>query len=202
MDSRRYGRIELVGKNEKHFMCPTMTLADGIKCCAVVYQNGKRIVVHNKMLKDLKLTKEILFMSFFDKMKDLAETRPLFMGFSSSDYIDTMDILGGSAEEIRHFFDTHEYVVCTSRQIRYGGASLFVSGTMQRIGLAIGDFYVLPTSVNEFGIVPCTKKSDVDYIKNFLVRSNKEAGATRRKDIVSDSVFRYFADTNTLKAIA
>lgn len=68
--------------------------------------------------------------------------------------------------------------------------------------MAIGDFYVLPTSVNEFGIVPCTKKSDVDYIKNFLVRSNKEAGATRRKDIVSDSVFRYFADTNTLKAIA
>lgn len=202
MDNRRYGRIELVGKNEKHFMCPTMTLADGIKCCAVVYLNGERIVVYNKMLKEMRLPKGILFMSFFDKMKDLAETRPLFMGFPSGDSIDNMDILDGSTEEIRHFFDAHEYVVCTSRQIRYGGASLFVPGVMQRIGLAIGDFYVLPTSVNEFGIVPCTKKSDVDDLKSFLVRSNKEASATHRKDIISDSVFRYFADTNTFKAIA
>lgn len=80
------------------------------------------------------------------------------------------------------------YVLTTENTLR-GAAALFYGGVQKRLYEILGEYYALPTSTDEWMIVPVIDDDDeeLERLRSILNESNKKA----RNNLLSNSVYRY-----------
>ena len=79
----------------------------------------------------------------------------------------------------------------TNEESREGASALFYDGILDRIRDVIGgDYYILPSSIHEFVIVPgCASTGRTDELKKIVLEANRTV--TRPYEILNDNVYHY-----------
>lgn len=89
--------------------------------------------------------------------------------------------------------------IVTNNNNSYGAAALFLPGVIQEVSQKIGgDFYVLPSSVNELLCIPVIS-DDVEYLKRMVKDINNNV--LQKPDILSYKVCMYDSKANELKEV-
>ena len=80
------------------------------------------------------------------------------------------------------------YVV-TYRQKIHGAISALYPDTIKRLQDALGDYYLLPSSIHEFLCVP-SSMGDPEELLKMVVSINHDGSVVMEKDILADNVYR------------
>ena len=84
--------------------------------------------------------------------------------------------------------DAAMYVV-TNRQKIHGAISALYPDTIKRLQDALGDYYLLPSSIHEFLCVP-SSMGDPEELLKMVVSINHDGSVVMEKDILADNVYR------------
>ena len=85
--------------------------------------------------------------------------------------------------------DSALYVV-TNRQKFHGAISALYPDTAKRLQDALGDFYLLPSSIHEMLAVPVTLTPSPADLLHMVVSINHDGSVVRPEDILADNVYR------------
>ena len=91
------------------------------------------------------------------------------------------------------------YVV-SNRECLYGASVLYYPGVQERISEKFGEnYYVIPSSVNEFLVIPESKAPEVKDIASMVYETNHKI--LEPKEVLSDNIFYYDKETKRLETI-
>lgn len=99
----------------------------------------------------------------------------------------------GMLERMDSFISSDaDLYVCTNKDMFYGAAALFYPGMIEKILGKVGDrFWILPSSVHEFLIMPCNDWCAADELREMVRQINRSE--VKEKDRLSDEVYLYDA---------
>lgn len=101
-------------------------------------------------------------------------------------------------EELRINRNDLNGLYCVSNASCLDGAIAMLSSyVMQNLGREFGDFYVLPSSIHEFLLIPCVVVDDAQGVQKIVNDINiTQVG---EQDLLSNSVYKYNASENSLE---
>lgn len=74
----------------------------------------------------------------------------------------------------------------------YGAAALFFQGILEKIrNLLDSDYYILPSSVHEFLLLPMTEDQEPERLHEIVLSANRDVNLVNPEDVLSDKVFAY-----------
>lgn len=85
--------------------------------------------------------------------------------------------------------DAAMYVV-TNRQKLHGAISALYPDTIKRLQDALGDYYLLPSSIHEMLAVPVSLTQSPEDLLHMVVSINHDVSVVRPEDILADNVFK------------
>lgn len=94
--------------------------------------------------------------------------------------------------------EENRQVYLISNEHKYLGAvCIAYPGFLEKIGRQLnGDFYILPSSIHECLVLPCSEGVKVSELRETVKNINRTE--LKNKDILSDSVYRYNRDGKSL----
>ena len=113
-----------------------------------------------------------------------------------------------SGNKIKNLLENDKHVrsvkqmmyVLTNRCGKYGAAALFYPGIQTRIAEKLEDsYYAIPSSLNEFIIVPESSGADIARLHDKLKRDNRTE--IHQEEVFSDKIFRYDRESDKLMCI-
>lgn len=204
----RLGRMEFVGKYEDTSDLLTMPFLLGIDACISVYQENasgqfSRVRMAKNALSELGVpdtegARRTIFLSFLENMAEDKESEPVL---SQMPFGNKIPVLSTSKRELKKVIKKDGYNFCSNRTTAYGASAIFVPGVLEKIGDAIGDFYIVPTSVHEVMILEVDAAPPVAVILNALKEQNQDRNCVEVEDILSDAVFYYDAKSRKVTEI-
>ncbi len=85
----------------------------------------------------------------------------------------------------------------TNEQRSFGAVCIAYPDCLEKIaGYIGGDYYVIPSSVHECLVLPCSDDFHTADIRKMIAQINREE--LQEKDVLSYSLYRYFKSRNTL----
>lgn len=82
--------------------------------------------------------------------------------------------------------------VLTNEAEHLGAACLFGEGVADSIAKELGgDYYILPSSINDMMIVPDTGDVDEENLRETLREANRNEEVVAEKDVLTDTVYKY-----------
>lgn len=87
----------------------------------------------------------------------------------------------------------------TNKSAFRGAMSIFSNDTYKRIGKAIGDYYIIPSSIHELLIVSAGS-IEASFIAD-MVKSVNASGIVADKDILCDDIFKYDSDSKKVVTV-
>ena len=204
----KIGRMEFVGKYEDTSDILTMPFLPRINACISVYKenaSGKfeKARMAKNALSELGVpntdeTRRTIFLSFLENMADDKESEPVLMQMP---FGHKLSVLSARKKELKKAIKTDGYKFCSNQTLMYGASSIFIPGVLEKIGDAIGDFYIVPTSVHEVMILEVDAAPSVAVILNALKEQNQNRNCVEEEDILSDAVFYYDAKSRKVTEI-
>ena len=88
--------------------------------------------------------------------------------------------------------DIGDLYYVTNKSAYRGAMSIFSNDAHKRIGEAIGDYYIIPSSIHELLIVSCDSV-EASFISD-IVKTVNASGIVSDNDILCDEVFKYDND--------
>ena len=85
--------------------------------------------------------------------------------------------------------DAAMYVV-TNRQKIHGAISALYPDTIKRLQDALGDYYLLPSSIHEMLAVPVSLAQSPEDLLHMVVSINHDGSVVRPEDILADNVYK------------
>lgn len=85
--------------------------------------------------------------------------------------------------------DAAMYVV-TNRQKIHGAISALYPDTAKRLQDALGDYYLLPSSIHEMLAVPVSLTQSPEDLLHMVVSINHDGSVVRPEDILADNIFK------------
>lgn len=85
--------------------------------------------------------------------------------------------------------DAAMYVV-TNRQKIHGAISALYPDTAKRLQDALGDYYLLPSSIHEMLAVPVSLAQSPEDLLHMVVSINHDGSVVRPEDILADNIFK------------
>lgn len=197
---KKYGRMEFIGKNEEKGGLLTMPFLPGIDACISIYKENadgkfqKARMAKNALselgVPDTEEARKTIFLSFLGNMAEDKESEPILCQMP---YGNKISLLESSKSELRKAIKKDRYNFCSNRTIEYGASAIFVPGVLEKIGDAIGNFYILPTSVHEVMILEVDAAPSRHEILSTIKEMNQDRNSVKEKEILSDSLFFYDA---------
>lgn len=89
------------------------------------------------------------------------------------------------------------YMVSNSYKVN-GFTSILYPDLLKKFGERFGNFYILPSSIQEALFVPEQKGMDIDYMKNMVKSVNRDVVC--KEDFLSNSVYYYNTSTEKIDA--
>jgi hypothetical protein len=150
-----------------------------------VTETGSYITtVNNGLMADIGLTKDELFDRAVSNAKDHVYVQKLSEAVGLSD-------------------DGSNTYVVTNDEKHLGAASIFLPGIAEMMVSKLNDsFYVLPSSIHETIIMPEKEvvknhgPFGVQTLQEMVVQANSDSGIVEPKEVLSDTVLYYNAETN------
>lgn len=204
----KIGRMEFVGKFEDKSNLLTMPFLPGIDACISVYkrnadgQFSKARMVKNALpelgVPDTEEARRTIFLSFLGNMAEDKESEPIL---SQMPFGNKIPVLSASKRELRKAIKKDNCSFCSNRTFEYGASAIFIPGALEKIGDAIGDFYILPTSVNEVMILETDVAPSKSVILNTLKEMNRDRRSIKKIEVLSDSLFFYDVKTRKVTEV-
>lgn len=95
--------------------------------------------------------------------------------------------------------DVGDLYYVTNKSAFRGAISIFSNDTHKRIGEAIGDYYIIPSSIHELLIVSC-KNVEADFLSD-IVKSVNASGIVADNDILSDEVYKFDSEAGKVVTV-
>lgn len=92
--------------------------------------------------------------------------------------------------------DIGDLYYVTNRSAYKGAISIFADDTYKKIGEAMGEYYIIPSSVHEVLIVSC-ESIEPGFISD-MVKSVNGSGIVADNDILSNEVYKYDSNTESI----
>lgn len=95
--------------------------------------------------------------------------------------------------------------VLTNEEMCYGAVNIYFSDTLREVSSQIGgDYYVLPSSLHECMIVPVSEwtRNGAKKLQAIVHEINHNPEYMQVEQILGESVYRYYADTEKLEIVA
>lgn len=95
--------------------------------------------------------------------------------------------------------------VLTNEEMCYGAVNIYFSDTLREVSSQIGgDYYVLPSSLHECMIVPVSEwtSNGARKLQAIVHEINHNPEYMQVEQILGESVYRYYADTEELEIVA
>lgn len=112
---------------------------------------------------------------------------------------ETILIMDSTLEDIKRLFFFND-VICSNNERDYGAGALFYPEVLKKIGRAIGNFYIVPTSIHETLLVP--EKDSVltqQDLRDILNTENQLAVLNGEEELVfSDEIYKYSKKTKDI----
>lgn len=138
------------------------------------------VLVDRELMKHWHLTPEELFREAADNMEQLWRSRILPLDEM------ILDISGTEDSDQPHT----PILLLTNDAFCYGAASLFTTDLVRDFARCAGtDFYVLPSSIHEFLLVPTQEDVDTDHLHEMVASVNREVVSA--DEVLSDHVYLY-----------
>ena len=91
--------------------------------------------------------------------------------------------------------------VLTNRVGKYGAAALFYPGMTERIAKRIEDsFYAIPSSLNEYIIVPASSGANIERLREKLLHDNSTM--VDQEEVLSDNILHYDRERKQLDCVS
>lgn len=160
---------------------PLMEDEDGRATALVTYD----------VLDQFGITKDEFFDAAYKNLdEDTARIRSL------TDVIGSMTLEGIVGDGEEHCLEPEDLTAevgdlyyVTNKSAFRGAMSIFSNDTHKKIGQAIGDYYIIPSSIHELLIVSCDV-IEASFISD-MVKSVNASGIVADKDILSDEVYKF-----------
>ena len=173
-----------------------VTFADIIKKIISIYKEdgiGRKIDV--SFFQDFEKVKEKLCFRLVTD-RDLLEiavknTPRLFPG----ETIPMEDVLGDTLQELpeevrREFLRKVSMMILTNSRKTYGACSILYPGMLEQLAERIGgDYYMIPSSVHEFLLVPREREQDREELKKMIAEVNRTE--LPPEEVLSDHLYLY-----------
>ena len=105
--------------------------------------------------------------------------------FDSEEVVNLLDT-DGSIKDL----DKEVFYVLTNRHNLLGAAVLFYPGVQEDVARVLGEsYYAVPSSINEFLIIPFSSGVEYEYLSELLKEANSEK--TEPGEVLTDKVFFY-----------
>ena len=92
--------------------------------------------------------------------------------------------------------DIGDLYYVTNRSAYKGAISIFADDTYKKIGEAMGEYYIIPSSVHEVLIVSC-ESVEPGFISD-IVKSVNGSGIVADNDILSNEVYKYDSNAESI----
>lgn len=184
---RLFIRVSNLPRNEEMMKSvPHVEKEDLVMTCHILVSMDRGVastVVNDNLLKAYGINKEQLF---HDAMESSQKLFPIRL-----EPLETM-IFNIAAEEGYHhpINENNQMMVVTNEQTINGAATLFYPDTMDRIAdLIDGDYYVIPSSIHEFLVIPESANVSYQHLESMLHEVNTAMVAEDEQ--LSDHVYHY-----------
>ena len=98
--------------------------------------------------------------------------------------------------------DREGFYIVTNRIRLNGSALILIPEVLEALGQKAGcDYYVLPSSINEFQIDRDVGLSSPDFLKSLIYSSNRNPNMIRPDTVLTDTLYRYSRETKTLSIV-
>lgn len=84
--------------------------------------------------------------------------------------------------------------------IRFGAVGVLNHDILRDAAGRLGNFFILPSSIHEVILVPDDGDMDAEYLKETVVYANRSV--VEEKEQLSDSVYRYNAESDEVEVVA
>ena len=172
--------VRLSGAEKVPANVPFRSIADMAMTCHVMLGDAgdeciASVTVNNDLLGKWGVTKEDLFREALETSARL--NPPALMALS-----DFMELPG----------DT-DMIILSSKTGRFGASVICYPGVLDSVAEKMdGDFYLLPSSVHEMIVLPVTEDGDTSGLWT-MVKDVNHSNVIRADDVLTDSVYRYYA---------
>lgn len=172
--------VRLSGAEKVPANVPFRSIADMAMTCHVMLGNAgdeylASVTVNNDLLGKWGVTKEDLFREALETSARL--NPPALMALS-----DFMELPG----------DT-DMIILSSKTGRFGASVICYPGVLDSVATEMdGDYYLLPSSVHEMIVLPVTEDGDTSGLWA-MVKDVNHSNVIRADDVLTDSVYRYYA---------
>ena len=158
-----------------------------------------KTTVNNTLMNDIGYDKERLFREAFLSSPKLS---PAVM-LSTLEIIMDMDNKHNVLENEKVLSDKEKdrLYVLTSEDRAKGASVLYYPGMMEKIGRVLGEgYYAVPSSMDEFLIIPDSVKANPKRLKSSVSESNSIKLKEGDK-VLSDNIYHYDRETGVMKTV-
>lgn len=205
---KKIGRMEFVGKFEDTSDLLTMPFLPGIDACISIYKenaNGQfkkgrmnRNSLSTLGIPDTDEARRTIFLSFLGNITNDEASNPFLYQMP---FGEKLPVLSLNKKELKKAITEEGFCFCSNQMIEYGASAIFAPGVLEKIGDAIGDFYIIPSSVHEVMILEVDVAPSIPVILNTIQEMNYERDCIKEREILSDSLYFYNAKTRKVTEI-